>query len=76
MKIGLNFNGFNISAKGMTVQRKKMDLVAENIANMDTTRTESGKPYQKKFLVVNADNRPGNKYCCRPHCRNSHIPIR
>jgi flagellar basal-body rod protein FlgC len=60
LKIGLNFNGFNISAKGMSVQRKKMDLVAENIANMDTTKTESGKPYQKKFLVVNADNRPGN----------------
>lgn len=60
MKVGLNFNGFNISAKGMSVQRKKMDLVAENIANMDTTKTETGKPYQRKFLVVNTDNKPGD----------------
>jgi flagellar basal-body rod protein FlgC len=60
LKVGLNFNGFNISAKGMSVQRKKMDLVAENIANMETTKTESGKPYQRKFLVVNADNKQAN----------------
>lgn len=60
MKIGLNFNGFNISAKGMSVQRKKMDIVAENIANIDTTKTETGKPYQKKYLVVNTDNKPVN----------------
>jgi flagellar basal-body rod protein FlgC len=60
LKVGLNFNGFNISAKGMSVQRKKMDLVAENIANMETTKTESGKPYQRKFLVVNTDNKQPN----------------
>jgi flagellar basal-body rod protein FlgC len=57
LKIGLNFNGFNISAKGMSIQRKKMDLVAENIANMDTTKTSSGKPYQRKFLVARSENK-------------------
>ncbi|MCX6151020.1 MAG: flagellar basal body rod protein FlgC [Ignavibacteriales bacterium] len=56
----MNFNGFNISAKGMSIQRKKMDLVAENIANMDTTKAENGKPYQRKFLIVNSENKlPG-----------------
>jgi flagellar basal-body rod protein FlgC len=60
LKVGLNFNGFNISAKGMSVQRKKMDLVAENIANMDTTKTKSGKPYQRKFLVANAETKYEN----------------
>ncbi len=52
MKIGGNFTGFDISAQGLSVQRKKMNLIAENIANADTTRTEDGKPYQRKFLSV------------------------
>ncbi len=52
MKIGGNFTGFDISAKGLSVQRKKMNLIAENIANADTTRTDDGKPYQRKFISV------------------------
>ncbi len=56
MKVNLNFNGFNISAKGMSIQRKKMDLVAENIANIDTTKTAEGSVYQRKFLVINSEN--------------------
>jgi flagellar basal-body rod protein FlgC len=60
LKVGLNFNGFNISSKGMGIQRKKMDLVAENIANMDTTKTKSGKSYQRKFLVASSGNKPEN----------------
>lgn len=51
MKTNLNF-GFDISAKGMSIQRRKMNLIAENIANADTTRTASGEPYRKKFLEV------------------------
>ena len=35
---------FDISASGMSAQRVRMDIEAENIANMDTTRTESGGP--------------------------------
>ncbi len=52
MKVGDNFPGFNISAKGLSIQRKKMNIIAENIANADTLRTENGKPYQRKFLLV------------------------
>jgi len=51
MKAGLNF-GFDISAKGMSIQRRKMNLIAENIANSETTRTSGGEPYKKKFLEV------------------------
>jgi len=28
-----------------------MDVIAENIANIDTTRTESGDPYRRKYVV-------------------------
>lgn len=51
MKTNLNF-GFDISAKGMSIQRKKMNIIAENIANAETTRTAKGEPYKKKFLEV------------------------
>jgi len=52
MKINPNFSAFNISAKGMGAQKRKMDIVAENIANIDTTRTKDGTPYKRKYLVV------------------------
>lgn len=52
MKISGNLPGFNISAMGLSVQRKKMNIIAENIANMDTTRTDDGQPYQRKYLSV------------------------
>lgn len=41
----------NISASGMTAQRLRLDVAAENITNMDTTRTEGGGPYQRKMVV-------------------------
>ena len=52
MKVGGNFSGFDISAKGLSIQRKKMNLIAENIANADTVRTQNGQPYQRKTLEV------------------------
>ena len=59
MKVGGDFSGFNISAKGLSTQRKKMDIIAENIANAETTRTDRGTPYKRKFLkTTSEDNTP------------------
>ena len=52
MKIGGNLSGFNISAKGLSIQREKMNVIAENIANADTVRGENGLPYKRKFITV------------------------
>ncbi len=52
MKLNMNFGGFGISSKGMGYNRKKMDLIAENIANADTTKTETGGPYKRKYLRI------------------------
>ena len=41
----------NISASGLTAQRARMDIISENIANIDTTRTEEGGPYRRKMVV-------------------------
>ena len=43
---------FDISASGMSAQRVRMDIAAENIANMDTTRAESGGPYRRKNVLL------------------------
>jgi flagellar basal-body rod protein FlgC len=48
------FSTIKISGTGMSVQRRKMDIVAENIANAETTKTEEGGPYRRRRLEVEA----------------------
>lgn len=45
------FNSFNVNASGMTAQRYRMDIISENVANMNTTRTEDGTPYRRKVVT-------------------------
>ena len=45
------FQAFNISASGMTAERFRIDTIAENIANVNTTRTEDGTPYRRKIVT-------------------------
>lgn len=45
------FSSFNINASGMTAQRYRMDIISENVANADTTRTEDGTPYRRKVVT-------------------------
>jgi len=49
----MSFDVFDISASGLYSQRLKMDTVASNIANLNTTRNEKGEliPYVKKNVV-------------------------
>lgn len=44
------FQSFNINASGMTAQRFRMDVISENVANVNTTRTENGDPYRRKLV--------------------------
>lgn len=45
------FQSFNINASGMTAQRFRMDVISENVANVNTTRTESGGAYRRKVVT-------------------------
>lgn len=45
------FATMNISASGMTAQRMRLDVIADNIANAETTRTDEGGPYRRKTIV-------------------------
>jgi len=45
------FNSLDIGASGLTAQRVRMDTISQNIANINTTRTEDGTPYRRKDVV-------------------------
>lgn len=45
------FQSFNINASGMTAQRFRMDVISENVANVNTTRTSDGTPYTRKIVT-------------------------
>ena len=50
------FQSFDICASGMTAQRFRMDTIAENIANVNTTRTEAGGAYRRKIVTFAEKN--------------------
>jgi flagellar basal-body rod protein FlgC len=43
------------SASGLSAQRLRMNLIASNLANINTTRTAQGGPYNRKDAVFQAD---------------------
>ena len=45
------FTAISISASGMEAQRARAELITENLANAETTRTPDGGPYQRKDAV-------------------------
>ena len=50
------FSAMDISATGMTAQRTRLDLISENIANVNTTRTADGDVYKRKAVVFEEKN--------------------
>ncbi len=49
--MGDPFSILNISATGLTAQRLRMDVISDNIANVNTTRTPEGGPYRRKVIL-------------------------
>lgn len=45
------FDSINISASGLTAERLRMDIISQNIANANVTRTANGTPYRRKMVV-------------------------
>ncbi len=52
------FRSMDASASGMTAERLRMDIIASNIANANSTRTEAGGPYRRKMPVFAEDRGP------------------
>lgn len=45
------FSTFDVSATGLTAERFRMDIIANNIANAETTRTKDGGPYKRQSAI-------------------------
>jgi len=45
------FTSIDTSASGLTAQRLRMDVIAGNIANVDSTRTPEGGPFKRQLVV-------------------------
>ena len=45
------FSLLSVSASGMSAQRARTELLVENLANAETTRTPEGGPYRRKDVV-------------------------
>jgi flagellar basal-body rod protein FlgC len=54
MKLDRIFSGLDVSSVGLGVQRRRMNSIAENLANAETTKTEKGGPYLRKIVELKA----------------------
>lgn len=50
------FSSFDINASGLTAQRYRMDIISQNVANANTTRTQDGTPYRRKVVTFAEKN--------------------
>lgn len=46
------FDAINIAGSGLSAERLRMDVTAENLANAQTTRGADGQPYRRKAVVL------------------------
>ena len=51
------FGAIDAAGSGMTAERLRLDVISNNIANVNTTRTTEGGPYRRQFVVF--EPRPG-----------------
>lgn len=54
------FDALDISGSGLSAERLRMDVTAENLANAETTRTANGQPYRRKEVVL--EERQGQSF--------------
>jgi flagellar basal-body rod protein FlgC len=54
------FNIFNIAGTGMSAQSQRLNAVASNIANVDSTTSANGEPYRAKQVVFQETPIPGS----------------
>jgi flagellar basal-body rod protein FlgC len=52
MKVDGMFSAMKISSAGLAAQRKRLNAIASNLANAETTRTKEGGPYKKQIVHI------------------------
>lgn len=56
------FGSLDTAASGLTAQRLRLDVISQNMANANTTRTESGGPYKRKTVVFEQIQNDANSF--------------
>jgi flagellar basal-body rod protein FlgC len=51
-------SALSVSASGLSAQRVRTELLVENLANSETTRTEEGGPYRRKDAIFSSTSVP------------------
>jgi len=46
------FNSINIASSGLTANRARLDVIADNMANVNTTRTTEGGPFRRSRVIL------------------------
>jgi flagellar basal-body rod protein FlgC len=54
------FSALRIAGSSLTAQRLRTDVIANNVANMNTTRTAEGGPYQRQQVVFTPRQEPAS----------------
>lgn len=47
-------SSLDICSSALTAQRMRMDVIAENLANINTTRDANGEPYRRRYVTMQA----------------------
>lgn len=48
------FDTMRVSVSGLSAQRLRMDVIASNVANVDSTKTPDGGPYLRRQVIFEA----------------------
>jgi flagellar basal-body rod protein FlgC len=56
------FDVIHTSQSAMKVQQKKLNVIAENIANISTTKTKDGDDYYQKSVIIKTDKKTNHPY--------------
>ena len=56
------FLGIDAAASGLTAERLRMDVISNNIANANTTRTQEGGAYHRRYVVFEPRAKSGNSF--------------
>ena len=62
-------NSMEISASALSAQRTRMNIISQNLANANTTRTAEGGPYRRRITIFQA--RPFTNYLDRAMDRDT-----
>lgn len=50
------FDSMHVSASGLAAERLRMDVIAQNLANVNSTRGPDGQPYRRHEVIFRSAN--------------------